>query len=133
MPHVPPDREARQAFFDPDLSALDVRQRPFFERYQRFLRSNLVDGRPIQRLGTLIFCLRYALEDEERIPGIWKTVREQFSCPDFNRLYELLRKVNEFRNKHVAHVETPLTDEQEARAEMRAWLTCLVMLVRLSR
>lgn len=124
-PAIPSDKNSSIAFFDPDLSHLDNRERFSMERNQRYLRDNLVFGRSIQRLGVLLFCLDYALHQTVAISGIWHVVKQQFSAPQFMELYQELEKVNEFRNTRVAHVEAPLTDEKEAWDAMQTWLKCI--------
>lgn len=125
-PFIPSDEEASIAFFNPSLAHLPPRERTLIEKHQRYLRENLVFGRSIQRLGTLLFCLAYACQKTgQNIPGLWQTVRKQFGAPAFCKLYEILQSVNEFRNTRVAHVETPLTDKQEAWEAMRTWLTAI--------
>ncbi|MFN4294697.1 MAG: DEAD/DEAH box helicase [Thermoflexales bacterium] len=124
-PFIPHDKQASIAFFNPDLSSLAQRERSLLEKHQRYLRDNLIFGRSIQRLGTLLFCLSYAQQDGEDIPGIWQVVRAQFGGPAFDDLYALLERVNEFRNTRVAHVETQLADEREAWDAMHTWLRCL--------
>lgn len=122
---IPANKEASIAFFNPGLDHLPPREQSLFEKHQRYLRDNLVFGRSIQRLGTLLFCLAYAQQPGKSIPGIWQAVREQFATPAFGELYEVLQRVNEFRNTRVAHVEAPLTDEQAAWEAMRTWLYSL--------
>ena len=124
---IPMEKDASITFFNPPLDCLPARERSPLEKHQRYLQNNLVFGRSIQRLGTLLFCLRYARQDGEDkdIPGIWQVVRVQFGGPSFNDLYRLLERVNEFRNTRVAHVETPLTDKCEAWDAMHTWLCCL--------
>jgi len=127
--YVKPELPARQgeisAFFDPMLDNLSQRERVLLEKNQRYLRNNLVYGRSIQRLGTLLFCLDYAQQGGWGADGVWQIVERVFSAPQFGELYQCLNKVNQFRNTRVAHVETPLTDEDEAWKAMRAWLACL--------
>ncbi len=130
-PAIPSEKEASIAFFTPNLSHLDSHERASLERHQRYLRDNLVFGRFIQRLGTLLFCLDYARQAEDGSSGIWKAVRCQFSTRDFDALYQILQRVNEFRNTRVAHVEVPLTDEQEAKEAMRTWLICLSVMAKM--
>ena len=122
-PAIPPRKEDSIAFFNPDLSHLSDRDRILVERNQRYLRDNLVFGRSIQRLGTLLFCLEYAQKGMRNIEGVWQVVQQVFAT--FKDLYDILLSVNEFRNTRVAHVETPLTDEKEAWEAMRTWLSCL--------
>jgi len=129
---IPSEKQAREAFFEPDLSHLDERERGLMERYQRYLRRNLVYRHLIQRLSTLLFCLKQARQRDVEVEGVWKAVRQAFALPEFDPLYELLQQVNEFRNRYVAHVEEPLTDGEYAWRAMRTWLKCLDMLVKLS-
>ncbi len=130
-PFIPTDKEVFIAFFNPILDHLPPRERSQFEKHQRYLRDNLVFGRAIQRLGTLLFCLDYARQAGDAPSGIWGAVKTQFSTPAFRELYKVLHCVNEFRNTRVAHVETRLTDEQEARDAMCVWLQCLNTMVEL--
>ncbi len=132
-PAIPPSREASDAFFNPDLSYLPPRERVWLERTQRYLRNNLVFGRSMYRLGTLLSCLEYAQQRRWEVDGVWSAVEEIFSRHEFDDLYRQLKQVNEFRNRHVAHVEAPLDDEQEAWAAMRIWLRCLNMMAALRR
>ncbi|HOJ34033.1 MAG TPA: DEAD/DEAH box helicase family protein [Candidatus Hydrogenedentes bacterium] len=129
-PAIPSREEDANAFFKPYLEHLPDRKRVILERYQRYLRDNLVFGRPIQRLGTLLFCLEYAREGGHGVDGVWQVVQEKFS--GFEELYHILKSVNEFRNMRVAHVEAPLTDEKEAWEAMRTWLGCLYKMATLS-
>ncbi len=122
-PAIPPRKEDSIAFFNPLLDHVPDRERVLLERHQRYLRDNLVFGRSIQRLGTLLFCLEYAQTGRKDVGGVWQVVRERFAA--LGDLYPMLRQVNEFRNTRVAHVEAPLTDENEAWEAMRVWLTCL--------
>jgi type III restriction enzyme len=121
-PTLPLEKEASIAFFNPDLQHLSQRERTLLLKYQGYLRDNLIFGRPIQRLGTLLFCLSYAREDDDYTGGIWQSVKKQFSSPKFDNLYRVLGSINEFRNTRVAHVEKPLNDQQEAWKAMYLWL-----------
>lgn len=131
--YLPTQRDALNAFFEPDLSHLNPRERAPLERHQRYLRENLIYGRPMQRLGTLLFCLRYAREGNSYSTGIWDAVRDAFADSLYDALYELLQRVNEFRNTRVAHVETPLTDAEQAWQAMYDWLRCIALLTELTK
>ncbi len=124
-PAIPTSRGASIAFFNPDLDNLSQRERVLLERNQRYLRDNLVFGRSIQRLGTLLFCLDYARQRGWGVGGVWNVVSAAFSNSGFNEIYQQLKQVNDFRNTRVAHVEAPLNDEEEAWEAMRTWLGCL--------
>jgi len=131
-PVIPSDKEDSIAFFNPPLDHLSPREKIQLEKNQRYLRDILVFGRSIQRLRTLLLCLDYAQQDGASAEGIWKAVRQNFSSPSFGAFYQILDQVNVFRNTRVAHIETPLTDEQEAWEAMRIWLSCLNKMVQLS-
>jgi type III restriction enzyme len=102
-----------------------VSQSPALQRNGRYLQENLAFGRPMMRLGTLLFCLHYAAHPSPNEGGVWQDVVQVFSTPEMQELYTLLAPVNQFRNTRVAHVEQPLDDPNEAWEAMRQWLQCL--------
>jgi type III restriction enzyme len=123
-PAIPAQDHER--FFQPSLDHLSKAERAALEKNQRHLFSILVENRPVQRLGTLLFCLGYAQRGTAAAAGgVWQAVRQRFSAPAFQALYGLLDQVNQFRNRYIAHVEQPLRDADEARAALRTWLACL--------
>lgn len=83
------------------------------------------------KLGTLIFCLDYAHFGGWGASGVWKDVQQAYSGRAMEELHSLLLKVNEFRNKHVAHVEEPVKDSDQAWRAMVHWLKCLDLMARL--
>ncbi|MBI2907605.1 MAG: DEAD/DEAH box helicase family protein [Chloroflexi bacterium] len=124
-PLIPSEARARDDYFNPYLGNLAPRDRGLLERNQRYLRDNLVFGRPIQRLGTLVFCLGYAAHGAAKAAAVWVGVAQAFSGKDMGDLYEELESVNRFRNTRVAHVEEKLENADEAWEAMTAWLRCL--------
>ena len=122
----------RDLYFSPYLEGLPHGLRISLEKNGRYLKDNLVFGRPIMKLGTLLFCLRYARENDREIPGVWKDVCEVFSAPEIAGLYHDLEKVNTFRNTRVAHVETRLSEADEAWEAMRIWLRTLNKMVEIT-
>jgi len=100
-------------------------QSPTLQRNGRYLQENLAFGRPMMRLGTLLFCLHYAAQPSPNEGGVWQDVVQVFSTPEMQELYTLLAPVNQFRNTRVAHVEQPLNNPDEAWDAMRQWLQCL--------
>jgi type III restriction enzyme len=131
-PKLPHHQQDIDEFFSPDLDTLSRYDRNLLEKNQRYLRDNLVHGRSIQRLGTLLFCLRHAQQDTMGAAGVWQVVRNAFAESRFAALYRALERVNTFRNTRVAHVEQPLTDEHEAWQAMRIWLACLNLMDRIA-
>lgn len=132
IPMIPGDVRLRRDYFGPYLDDLPQRERVLLERNGRYLEQNLVFGRSIQKLGTLLFCIEYATQRRCEAPGIWKHVAEAFSTADMRDLYADLRAVNEFRNTRVAHIEKPLDDPAEAREAMKCWLRCLSKMSRIA-
>lgn len=94
-PAIPPRKEDSIAFFNPSLVHLPDRERILLERNQRYLRDNLVFGRSIQRLGTLLFCLEYAKTGGRDVEGVWQVVQEKFAS--LNDLYDHLKSVYALR------------------------------------
>jgi type III restriction enzyme len=129
-PFTPADMRARDDYFNPFLGDLPYHDQQRLGANQRYLRNNLVFGRSIQRLGTLNFCLDYAVNGGVTAPGIWKGVKEAFSGPDMAQLYADLDQVNKFRNTRVAHVETKLDNADQAWEAMITWLRSLNRMVK---
>lgn len=126
---IPENVGWREAYFSPDLSNLyDKRKERALEKFGRYLQNNLIFGRPIMRLGTLLFCLDYAQQEGWGAEGVWKDVEQAYSGEKMKVLYDVLSEVNEFRNTRVAHVEIKLTDAKEAWSNMRKWVLCLSLM-----
>jgi hypothetical protein len=128
-PLLPANVQEREYYFSPELGTLSQREKALLEKYERYLRDNLVFGRSIMRLGTLLFCLSYAKEGGWGVSGVWKDVQKTFAGTEMAELYSDLEEVNSFRNTRVAHVETRLSDEDEAWKAMKLWLRCLKQMV----
>jgi type III restriction enzyme len=123
-PRIPKEQMDRYDYFNPYLS-LPPKEKTLLARNQRHLEHLLIFGRPIQRLGTLLFCLGYAKDGGVAVGGIWKDVKEVFSGDVMANLYSDLEKVNTFRNTRVAHVEVKLSNAEEAWKAMYIWFKCL--------
>ena len=128
---IPSEHYSRQEYFEPYTADLPHGYRNQVEKNQRFLKDNFLFGRYMQRMGLLLFCLDYALNRSENLSGIWKDIERQLSGQPFKNLYELLEKVNGFRNTRVAHVEEPLTDAVLAWQHMLIWLKCITSMAQI--
>jgi type III restriction enzyme len=126
--HVPADQAERDYYFDPVLDRYGGGTKATLEKHQRWLKDNLVHGRRMQLLATLLFCLRYAHEWDKDVGGVWDDVRDEFSNKVFADLLEVLDQVNADRNKRIAHVEVAISDPTEAWEIMRRWTMCLAAL-----
>ena len=125
LPRIPKNENERYNFFNPYLNDLSSKDRVLLEKNQRYLQHNLVFGRSIQKLGTLLFCLDYAQQGGKSISGIWKTVKKEFTGNEMKELYRELSDVNTFRNTHVAHIEAALDDPDKAWEAMILWIKCV--------
>ena len=132
-PRIPADQQKREGYFSPYLDFLKQNEKILLEKNGRYLKDNLLFGRSIMRLGTLLFCLRYAKDKGWGASGVWKDVEELFGSPAFVELYQELEEVNKFRNTRVAHVEQPLNNQTEAWAAMISWLHCLNRMITLTQ
>ena len=128
-PLIPADVKEREYYFNPELEALRQRERALLGKHGRYLRDNLVFGRSIMRLGTLLFCLSYAAEGGWGVSEVWEDVQKAFAGTEMAKLYHDLEEVNSFRNTRVAHVETRLSNADEAWEAMELWLRCLKQMV----
>ncbi|GAH44104.1 unnamed protein product, partial [marine sediment metagenome] len=124
-PNIPAEPSSRHDYLYPYIANLTPKQKSLLEKNQRYLEHNLVFGRSIQKLGTLLFCLQYANEGGWNIAGVWHDVVKVFSGHTMSSLYADLDKVNTFRNTRVAHVDTKLDNAEEAWEAMRIWFQCL--------
>lgn len=116
-------------YFEPYITGVPPRERGLLEKNQRYLQQNLVYGRSIQKLGTLLFCLDYAQKGGPSAGGVWGDVRKQFSGKAMGSLYVELRQVNDFRNTRVAHIEKNLDNAEEAWKALIEWLRCINKMV----
>jgi type III restriction enzyme len=123
--HIPSDPGQSRDYFSPYLDELPPRDKATLDKNQRYLRDNLVFGRSIQKLGTLLFCLDYAQSGGKGIGGVWRDVEQVFAGQPMEKLYGHLKEVNAFRNTRVAHVESKLDNAEEAWAAMVTWFRCL--------
>jgi len=120
-------------YFEPYMTGMSQRDRNMLEKNARYLQQNLVYGRSIQKLGTLLFCLDYAQRGGCGAPGIWRDVQKQFAGRSMGALYTDLRQVNDFRNTRVAHVEAKLDNAEEAWKAIIVWLRCIDAMVGMAR
>ncbi len=124
-PRIPADPQKRDDYFRPYLESLSPRDRNLLSKNGRYLQDNLLFGRSVMKLGTLLFCLDYARQGGRGAPGVWQDVAPVFASPEVAVLHPDLEQVNSFRNTRVAHVETKLNNPDEAWGAMRIWLRCL--------
>ncbi|AEB10256.1 DEAD/DEAH box helicase [Desulfobacca acetoxidans] len=124
-PCLPPDTASQWAYFSPYLEDLPKKEQMLLSRYQKYLRGYLVFGRPIFKVGLLLYCIDYAQGGGHRTGGVWADVEKCFADQAMAELFTILKPVTAFRNTRVAHVETKLDNPDEAWKAMVDWCRCL--------
>lgn len=120
-----PSQAAEQgAWFEPYLEIRGARRR-HYEDMARNLKKTLVYGNGISPIGLLRSCLDLALNDKDRVDGVFAAVRQAFRLTGGRKLLADIERVNEFRNTRVAHQEAPLSDLTEAEKELKHWMETL--------
>lgn len=123
-PDIPTEREARQAFFEPDASHLPKKEAEMCQRRGNDLKRTLVDHNGVSPIGLLRWCLQYASESTGPADAVFGAVRQRFgSVPA--EICKLVCNINAFRNDHVAHQNKELTDPALARKTLGEWATGL--------
>ena len=92
------------------------------------LKRGLVYGNPHSVIGLLRSCFDYALNDKNKLDGVFEAVQEAFRLPGSRKLLERITAVNDFRNTYVAHHEKELTDKGLAERSLKHWVETLALL-----
>ncbi|QYU67477.1 hypothetical protein J4558_21570 [Leptolyngbya sp. 15MV] len=79
-------------------------------------------------MGLLRDCLDYALNDKAKIGGVFDSVKQAFLYTGSRKVLEELSAVYDYRNRHVAHQENPITDPKPAGLAMGRWIRTLGLL-----
>lgn len=128
-PHLPTQRLDQDRFFEPiELDNLaNGRLRIELDKHQKNLRRSLLYGtKLIMPLGVLAFCLDYAAQTSPAVgTGVFGAIHQEFATVAGTDLPDLLAKVKDFRNDHVAHAEQDITDFAAAEAMMGTWVQAL--------
>src|SRR5207248_1505113 len=121
-PCVPSSPQDRAYYFDPPLSGLPVPEQNELKKHQRWLQKNLVHAANCNRVGALLYCLRFAGSPGRSLGFVWDDVRNVFSKPVFDGLYDKLDGISRFRGRYIAHGDEPLTDGELATKAMSEWI-----------
>ncbi|MEN6532639.1 MAG: DEAD/DEAH box helicase family protein [Bryobacteraceae bacterium] len=124
-PEVPAVEVEQRDFFEPDMSAVRKRSADFYRERIRTLKRLLVFRSPLMPIGSLIFCLEYAHTPTDGLAGILASIRKRFSDLTKTDLQKQLQVLYEFRNTYIAHQDTELTDAEQTRAALKAWIETL--------
>ncbi len=120
--HMPANQVDQQDWFFPYLGKVDQRMRRHYEDLGRNLRKTLVYRSGVSPLGMLRSCLDYALNDSTKIGGVFESMKTNMRFTGARDLLDGVSGLNDFRNRHVAHQEEPLTDSLKAKKALSDWI-----------
>ncbi|MFT3991402.1 MAG: DEAD/DEAH box helicase family protein [Luteolibacter sp.] len=119
-PLLPKNQVDQEDWFFPHMGRMANRER--YESLAKNLRKTLVYRSGISPLGMLRSCLDYALNDTTQIGGIFEAMKSELRFAGGRDLLDRVKSMNDFRNTHVAHQETPLTDVAIAKKSLVSWI-----------
>ena len=123
-PDIPTERKAQIKFFEVNVSGLAGTEAEDCKRRSSNLKRTLIDHNGMSPIGLLRECLEFAKRTEASIGPIFECVRVNFQT-DTGETFELVSRLNSFRNTYVAHQRKELTDAALARATLVEWVNGL--------
>lgn len=121
-PQMPANMQDQKDWFEPYLGGVEHTKRRHYEEVARNLRKTLVYKNGVSPLGLLRNCLDYALNDNTRLAGVFQAIKLELRFSGGRDLLDRVKAINDFRNTRVAHQEKPLTNSEEAKAALTAWI-----------
>ncbi len=119
-PHIPADRETQKKFFQPNACGLSDKEADEYRRRSTNLKRTLVDHGGMSPIGLLRECLEFARQAQQSVGPVFDCVRTSFQS-DTGETFDLVSRINSFRNTYVAHQKKELTDVTSARAALAEW------------
>ena len=129
-PDIPTERKAHIKFFEVNVSGLAGTEAEDCKRRSSNLKRTLIDHNGMRPIGLLRECLEFAKQAKASIGPIFDCVSASFQ-PDTGETFELVSRINSFRNTYIAHQKKELTEVAMARAALVEWATGLRHLWRL--
>lgn len=126
---LPAAEQEQKAWLAPYFGKLEERQKPYFLQMAQNLKRTVVFKNGVSPLGLLRGCLDYALNDNNRLGGVYDAVRNRFKVQGGRDLLAIVTEINNFRNTYVAHQEKDLINAKEAEKSLKQWITGLRLLV----
>lgn len=127
-PHVPGLPAYQRTWFEPYVQGTQARPAEHYKRMAQNLRKTLLFQSGLMPMGLLRDCLDYALNDKAKIGGIFDSVRQVFLYTGSRKVLEELTAVYDYRNNHIAHQESPVTEAKPAGLAMGRWIRTLALL-----
>jgi type III restriction enzyme len=125
---MPANRAEQDNWFDPYMGTVEHKQRERYQKLAKNLKRGLIYGNIYSVIGILCACLDYALNDNSRIDGVFKIVREAFRFSGARNLLTHVSAANDFRNTYIAHHQKDLTDKRLAETNLKHWAATLALL-----
>lgn len=125
VPGLPGDQ---RTWFEPYIAGNGARPPDFYKRVAQNLRKTLLFQSGVMPMGLLRDCLDYALNDNTKIGGVFDSVKAAFRYTGSRKVLEEVTAVYDYRNKHVAHQESPVTEAKPAGVAMGRWIRLLALL-----
>lgn len=125
VPGLPTDQ---RTWFEPYIQGTQARPADWYKRVAQNLRKTLLFQSGLMPMGLLRDCMDYALNDKAKIGGAFDSVKQAFLYTGSRKVLEELSAVYDYRNKHVAHQESPITEAKPAGLAMGRWIRTLRLL-----
>ncbi len=125
VPGLPADQ---RTWFEPYAQGTPARPAEWYKRTAQNLKKTLLFQSGLMPMGLLRDCMDYALNDKAKIGGIFDSLKQAFLYTGSRKVLEELTAVYDFRNKHVAHQESPMTDAKVGGLALGRWIRLLGML-----
>jgi type III restriction enzyme len=125
VPGLPADQ---RTWFEPSLAIALAKSPDHYKRTAWNLRKTLLIQSGFMPMGLLRDCLDYALNDNSKIGGVYLAIKQTFLYAGSRKLLTELTAVYQYRNKHVAHQESPITEVKPAGVALGRWIKTLRLL-----
>ncbi len=125
QPLMPTDRQQQIAWFNPYVDNLGRGNSKRYIDVAKNLKKTLVFGNGFSPLGLLRNCVDIAMNDKNKIDGVFEAIKETFQIKGGWDLLTVLTNINDFRNTYVAHQEKELKDVELTKIKLSEWIAGL--------
>ena len=127
-PLVPGLPAEQRTWFEPYVQGTQARPAEWYRRVAQNLRKTLLFQSGPMPMGLLRDCMDYALNDKAKIGGVFDSVKQAFLYAGSRKVLEELSAVYDYRNQHIAHQESAITEAKPAGLAMGRWIKTLRLL-----
>lgn len=121
-PEMPANFQEQKDWFDPYFRDADYRMEKHYRSVANNLKRTLVFKNGISPIGLLRSCMDFALNDKNKIEGVFSSIRNKFKVKGARDLLYMVEGINDFRNTYIAHQEKELTDVETVKKELKKWI-----------